>query len=257
MISKKTIGLALSGGGTKGIAHIGVLQFLDEHNFTIKKIAGTSAGAIVGGLYACGKKPEEILNFFKSVNLFHWKHFTLTKPGIIDTVAFKPYFKEFIKDININKTKIPILITATNLISGQLKIFQNDENLIDAILASSSVPGVFSPYHIDGSLYTDGGVLNNFPTDLLQPDCKNIIGVYVSPLQEITKKETTSIRAVTSRAFDLFTLKELLLKSKLCAELVEPKSLTKYGTFENKKQKMDEIFEIGYQEAKKKLMPYV
>ena len=78
---KKEIGLVLSGGGTKGIAEAGALKFLEEKNIFPEVIAGTSAGAIVGGLYTFGKSPDEILEFFKSVYFFNWKHFTLTKPG--------------------------------------------------------------------------------------------------------------------------------------------------------------------------------
>ena len=74
MNNKVSIGLALSGGGHKGLAHAGVLQFLEEQNIQIDVISGTSAGAIVGGLYAVGKKPAEILDFFKSVKLFSWNH---------------------------------------------------------------------------------------------------------------------------------------------------------------------------------------
>lgn len=246
----EAINLALSGGGVKGIAHAGVLQFLEEKKITISQIAGTSAGAIVGGLYAYGKSPREILNFFKSVDLFSWKHFTLKKPGIIDGKAFKNYFLNLIEDINIGETKIPIYITATDLVNGRLKVFETNEKLIDAILSSSSVPGVFAPYKIAGNLYTDGGVLNNFPTDLLPKNSK-ILGVYVNPLQEMTFKNFSSIMSVTSRSFELFSVKEMLLKKEECMVLIEPKELSKYGTFNSNKQKMEEIFEIGYNEAKK------
>jgi NTE family protein len=255
---QKPFCLALSGGGTKGLAHAGVLQFLDEQKITIDKISGTSAGSIVGGLYAAGKRPEEILEFFKSVPLFSWKHFTISKPGIIDSKAFKHYFKNFIgNDILIGETNIPIYITATDLVSGNLKIFNKDEKLIDAILASSSVPGVFSPVKIGDNLYADGAILNNFPTDLLQTDCNYLLGVYVSPLQELSVKQISTIRAVTSRSFELLAVKEMILKRKYCDEIIEPKALSKYNTFETNAKKMDEIFEIGYQEAKKVLTPVI
>ena len=80
---EKKIGLVLSGGGTKGISEAGVLQFLEDKNISPEIIAGTSAGAIVGTMHAFGKKPEEILDFFKSIYFFHWKHFTFKKPTVI------------------------------------------------------------------------------------------------------------------------------------------------------------------------------
>ena len=247
-------GLALSGGGTKGIAHAGVLQYLEEQNLQAHKVAGTSAGSIVAGLYAAGKSPQDILSFFKSVSLFSWKHFTLTKPGIIDPKAFREYFIKFLgNDLTIGDTTIPVYITATDLVSGKLKIFNNDDKLIDAMLASSSVPAVFSPVKIGDNLYSDGGILNNFPTDLLykDKDCEYLIGSYVNPLQELTLQQISTIRAVTSRSFELLAVKEMFFKRKHCNTIIEPLALSKYNTFETNVAKMDEIFEIGYNEAKK------
>jgi NTE family protein len=245
--------LALSGGGTKGIAHAGVLQFLDENNVEISKIAATSAGSIVGGLYSAGVKPQEILNFFKSIHLFSWKHFTIKKPGLIDPKSFRQYFYNIIEDITIEEATIPIYITATNLVTGKLKVFNKEEKLVDAILASASVPGVISPYKMGDNLYADGGILNNFPTDLLQTNCDFLMGVYVNPLQELSVKEISSIKAVTLRSFELLSVKEMFFKREYCNLLLEPQGLGKYGTFETSTQKMEEIYEIGYQSAKEVL----
>ena len=98
---EKKIGLVLSGGGTKGISEAGVLQFIEDKNISPEIIAGTSAGAIVGGLYAFGKSPNEILDFFKSVYFFNWKHFTLSKPGFINSDIFRLYLKPIIGEIKI------------------------------------------------------------------------------------------------------------------------------------------------------------
>jgi NTE family protein len=76
-------GLVLSGGGTKGIAHAGVLKFLNEKNIDIDVLSCCSAGSIVGCLYAVGKTPDEILEFFNSVYFFNWKHFTFNQPGLV------------------------------------------------------------------------------------------------------------------------------------------------------------------------------
>ena len=125
----KSIGIVLSGGGSKGIAHAGALQFLTEKGMQPSCIAGTSAGAIVGGLFAFGKTPEEILEFFKSIYFFHWKHFTFKKAGLIDSESFKSYFAEIFGDITIGELKIPAYITATDLVKGKLKIFNSETKL--------------------------------------------------------------------------------------------------------------------------------
>ena len=92
-LTSKNIGIALSGGGSKGIAHAGVLQYLDENKIKPTRMSGRSAGAIIAAMYAYGKSPAEILDFFQSIYFFNWKHFTLKKPGIIDSLAFKKYFE--------------------------------------------------------------------------------------------------------------------------------------------------------------------
>ncbi len=249
--TSKSIGIVLSGGGSKGIAHAGALQFLTEQGIHPSCIAGTSAGAIVGGLFAFGKTPEEILEFFKSIYFFHWKHFTFKKAGLIDSESFKSYFVEILEDIIISDLKIPAYITATDLVKGKLKVFDPETKLIDAILASSSFPGMLSPYEINKKLYSDGGILNHFPTDILQGRCDYLIGVYVSPIQNIESKDLKSIKSVTSRAFDLLYANYNYQKFNLCDWVIEPKELANYSTFETSKTKMDTIFEIGYNEAKK------
>lgn len=247
----KSIGYVLSGGGSKGIAHAGAIKFLEEQNIYPSQIAGSSAGAIVAALYSFGKTPSEILDFFKSIYFFHWKHFTFKKAGFIDSESFKAYFGMIFKDAVIGDLKIPVHITATDMIKGKLKVFQEDTKIVDAVLASSAFPGIISPYEIDGNLYSDGGILNHFPTDILQGRCESIIGVYVSPIQKIESKDLSSIKSVTTRAFDLLSANSNSQKFIHCDWIIEPEELSKYSTFETNKNKMDLIFEIGYQEAKK------
>ena len=248
--SSKSIGIVFSGGGSKGIAQAGALKFLEEQNIKPLHIAGTSAGAIIAALYAYGKKPEEILEFFKSIYFFHWRHFTLKKAGIVDSDSFKSYFNLIFSDTIIADLPITTYITATDLVKGKLKVFSPETKITDAVLASSSFPGMLSPYELNGNLYSDGGILNHFPTDLLQGRCDSIIGIYVSPIQTIESKDLKSIKSVTTRAFDLLSAQGNYQKFNLCDWVIEPKELANFSTFETNKLKMDRIFEIGYQAAK-------
>ncbi len=125
MSQTDTIGLVLSGGDTKGLAHAGVLKFLDEQHIKPSQIAGTSARVIVGSLYAFEKTPEEILDFFKAIYFFHWRHFTIRKAGIIDSNSFKNYFQDFFQEATIGEAR-DLHITAIDLIKGKLKIFGKD-----------------------------------------------------------------------------------------------------------------------------------
>jgi len=246
-----TIGLILSGGGSKGIAHAGVLKFFDEIGIVPSHVAGTSSGAIVSSLYAWGKSPEEILEFFKSIYFFHWRHFTFRKAGFIDSEAFRNYFTAVFQDAVIGDMPYRMHLMATDLVSGKLRIFGPEIKIADAVLASSAFPGVISPYEIDGRLYSDGGIINHFPTDILQGRCDTLIGIYVSPIQKIEAADLRSIRAVTTRAYDLLSANSNMQKFTLCDWVISPDELALYSTFETNKAKMDEIFNIGYEAAKK------
>ena len=147
--------------------------------------------------------------------------------------------------------EIPIYITATDMVKGKLKIFNPETKVVDAILASTAVPGMISPYVINEKLYSDGGILNHFPADLLVGKCESIIGVYVSPVQNLEAKNLNSIKSVTYRALELLTANSSFQKFNYCDVIIEPKELTNYNTFETNKSKMNAIYKIGYEEAKK------
>lgn len=249
------IGLALSGGGTKGIAHAGVLKFLEEKNITPNVIAGASAGAIVACLYGFGKKPEEVLSFFKSVYFFKWKHFVFNRPGFINSESFKQYFLPVFKDAKIKDLGVKVNIVSTDLVSGETRIFDENTKIIDAVIASSAFPGITTPYAVDEILYSDGGILNNFPSDIIKTKCDKLIGVYVSPQQMLTRNQLSSIRSITVRSFDLLSYRIEQPKFADCHWFICPQKLSAYGTFENKRSRMDEIFDIGYEAAKESYKP--
>ncbi|MEC4112822.1 patatin-like phospholipase family protein [Myroides pelagicus] len=249
-MDKTTLGLVLSGGGYKGLAHAGALQFLQEQNIHPQVLAGTSAGSIVSCLHAIGMPPQEILNFFKSVNLFDWSHFTFKKAGIMDVNAFDKYLHSVFGDKTIGELNIPVYITATNIVQGTLHIFDNQTKVTDAILASSAFPGVFSPYKIKDTIYSDGGIVNNFPINIMKEVSNFVIGINVTPIHEVKQEELTSIRSVTFRAYELMTAMSNIQQSKHCDWLIEPEELINYSTFERSKEKMDKIYEIGYQSTK-------
>ena len=242
------IGLVLSGGGIRGVAHIGTLKALEEYDIKITHISGTSAGAIVGSLYAAGHKWQDILEFFKTVPLFSYRRYASNKPGFIDTSKFHKDLIPFFNQDNFDALKLDLYITATNLISGALEIFSAGE-LIKAILASSAVPGVFSPILMNNSAYIDGGILNNFPVEPLQKKCTKIIGSYVNPLEEITINDIKHSYQVLNRAYNIGFNNQCISKFNLCDFVIYPSKLNKFGIFSMKN--IGAIFNIGYEEAVK------
>lgn len=244
------LGIVLSGGGHKGLAHAGALKFLNEVDIFPTVIAGTSAGSIVGGLYAFGMKPDDILTFFKSVSLFSWSHITFRKAGFLDANSFESYLKDIFNDLTIGELKNELFITATEITRGKLRIFNPQTKVTDAILASSAFPGVFSPVNVQGKMYSDGGILNNFPVNIIQGRCDYIIGINVCPNVAVEETKLSSIKSVAIRAFEIMTSHNSNAQNELCDWYIEPKKLAQYTTFETNKNKMEEIFNIGYQEAK-------
>jgi len=236
-------GLVLSGGGIRGVAHIGVIKALEEHGIYPTHISGTSAGAIVGSLYAGGVKWEDILEFFKVIPIFHANRFARKKPGFIDTEKFYDEFKKFFPTDRFESLPKELFITATDIVKGELKIFDTGE-LIKPVLASATFPGVFSPININGSFYVDGGVLNNFPIEPLQPHCDKIIGSYVNALKSIKIKDLKHSYNVLERAYKIKSASESIAKFSECEFVVSPEELCEYATFDMRS--IDAIFDIGY-----------
>lgn len=250
-MEKSTIGLTLSGGGYKGIAHAGVLSFLNEKGIQPNLLSGTSAGSIVSCLYAIGMDPKEILHFFQSVNVLSWSFVTFKKAGIIDTKAFEKYLYSVFENKTLGDLPIEVRINSTDISRGKVQVFDAETKVIDAILASSAFPAVLSPYTINDTIYSDGGILNNFATDLIRKDCDFLIGSNVCPIEEVAPTDMQTIKNVTIRAYFLMTASHSLEKGALCDWLIEANNIREYSTFERKKQRMDEIFELGYNAAAK------
>jgi len=250
---KYNIGIVLSGGGVRAIAHVGLLQALKENNINPEIIAGTSGGAMVGALYAAGYDTEMMLKFFNDTPLFKFSLYTLNKPGLMDTEKYSVFFDAYFKEDRFEALKKPLYITATNLLSGKLEFFHTDE-LIKPILASAALPPFFSPVEIDANLYSDGGILNNFPIEPLSYSCKNIIGSFVNPLTKITKNEVKSTMSLIQRVYHIGLDAKDLIKFNQCNYVFSPPDIYKIGIFENKS--VIKAYTFGYEHALK-VMPNI
>lgn len=243
-------GLVLSGGGVRGIAHIGVIKALEENNIHPSHIAGTSSGAIVGALYANGCSWQEMLEFFKKIEIFTLNKYAINKPGFIDTEKFYSNFKPYVPIDDFKSLNKTLFVTATNLLNGTLKVFSKGE-LIMPVLASAAFPGVFTPVKIGNSYYIDGGTLNNFPTDLISMYCDQLIGVNVNGFENAKNSELKNSYAILERALKIKSAQESAIKFKTCDLLIAPKGLSNYNTFYFKH--INEIFKLGYFETLKVL----
>lgn len=248
---KQSIGVVLSGGGIRCVAHIGFLKALEQNKIFPTHLAGSGTGAIVGALYAAGYKPDDILEFFrKNSAIFQWSKMTIRKAGLLDTDKYHDILFDTLGYVTFEQLQKQLFITATDVIDGTGRIFHSGD-LIKPVLASSALPPVFSPVEIDNKLYMDGGVMNNFPVEPLLNKCNNILGSFVASVRPIEKSDVSNSIKLLHRANDLHQIAHAKMKFKDCGYVLQPKSLYKYGNFNA--GKLEEIYQIGYLTALAKM----
>ncbi len=247
---KHEIGLVLSGGGIRGLAHVGVLKALAEEGIEPDCVSGTSAGAIVGAFYAASHTAEETLEFFVEKSPFRLSKLTLAKPGFFDTEKVIEDLSEYFPDDSFEALDRTLYVTATDLVAARKIVFDSGP-LIRPILASSSVPLVFTPTEIDGRFLADGGILDNFPVGPLAESCRFRLGVYVSPLREIDREALDSRLAVSQRALEIGMYEASRKRFDQCDLVLCPSELAEYGPFDTKAMKR--CMEIGYHAARDRM----
>ena len=177
-MSKKKVSLVLSGGGARGIAHIGAIEELIDQDFEICSIAGTSMGALVGGVYCLGKLNEykEWMCSLDKFKVFSLVDFTLSREGFIKGDKVLNKMKDFIPDTNIEDLDIPYAAVAADILNMKEVVFTKG-SIFRAIRASIAIPSVLTPVHTENAILVDGGVLNNIPISKIQRQEDDILVV--------------------------------------------------------------------------------
>jgi len=166
---KKEVHLVLSSGGARGVAHIGVIEGLLENGFKIKSIAGSSMGAVVGGVYAAGKLPEykEWVCNLDKIDVFKLMDFTFSTQGFVRGERVFNEMKSFIPECNIEDLNVPFTAVATDVLNKREVIFDKG-SLYTALRASASIPSVLKPALVNDVELVDGGVINPIPIDHIE-----------------------------------------------------------------------------------------
>ncbi len=282
IVKSQTVGLVLSGGGAKGMAHIGVIKALEENGIPISYITGTSMGAIIGGLYAAGYSTDEMEAIFFNPNFENWikgridekyvYQFKKDPPNSswigfrfdVDSTQFSPTIPvnfvapvqmdfafleifsgvEAISNENFDSLFVPFRCIATDITKGEELIFRTG-HLKDAIRASMTFPFYFRPISINNSLLYDGGMTNNFPADVMCQDFKPdyIIGVTVAKPNQAPSDENL-ISVVTNMLMnkETYTLKNISCNGIIISPNVPSLNVTDFSHSR-------ELIQIGYQAA--------
>lgn len=253
-MNSKIIGLVLSGGGMRGMAHIGVIKAMRELGIKADRISGTSMGALVGALYAADFSTDQMIAIFESISIFSFRNYTYGKPGLIHTLKFERHFHDYFTENSFESLQRELVVNSTNIITGKHRTFRKG-NLFLPLLSSIAYPGIMTPVEIQAELYVDGGITNNFPIEPIRYECDFIIGSYVNPLKQIQAKQLSNSFAVLERVVQtmMYTMEE---PSFVWSDVfIMPSSLSVFPLFSLKH--INEAVDIGYQGAMKQLQPIV
>ncbi|MHA3051970.1 patatin-like phospholipase family protein [Acinetobacter sp. ANC 5584] len=188
---RPVVALVLGSGGARGYAHIGAIQVLEEHGIHPDFIVGTSAGSIVGALYASGKSPEQIRDIALNMKVQDVREITLRKNGFLDGSKVENFINDQIDHLPLEKMKIPLFVVATELKEGKKVVF-NYGNTGQAVRASSAIPSMFIPTMIQNKEYVDGGLVSPVPVDVARQLGADIV-IAVDILAQPQYTETTNM----------------------------------------------------------------
>ncbi|MDO4319194.1 MAG: patatin-like phospholipase family protein [Bacteroidales bacterium] len=246
---KFKLGVALTGGGARGLAHAGALAAIEEAGLRPDIMAGVSAGSLAAVLYAAGNTPRHILELFTGIGFRDLVEFRPHHGGLFGVEPFKKFIAENTKPyVNLEDFPIKVYIGATDFDHGVPVEFHEGE-ILPRVVASCSIPIIFKPVEIDGVNYVDGGVLRNHPAWIIRDKCETLIGINVSPLKP--RPGTSSFVDVAMRTYNLMAKANQLADMQLCDVSVETPEIASYRTFDLRSVR--ELYLSGYIHTRKAL----
>jgi len=242
---KPEYGIVLSGGGARGLAHIGVLAALEKHGIVPGIVAGSSMGAIIGTFYAAGLSPDQMLAIAKDKKLYNLFKWTMPKKsGMLSLKILKQVLESNIKADSFQSLKKELYISVSNISSGRHEIVSSGP-LFQAVLASASIPIVFEPQIINGQTYIDGGFFNDLPVEPLVGHCSKIIASHVN--YNGPDPHLSNIKSIAERIYRLAIYQHVDKNFGKCDYIIDPPALREHGIFDFKH--IDKLFGIGFEAA--------
>ena len=238
------IGLALSGGGARSIAHLGMMQVLTERGITADMVTGASAGSIAGALYCQGYPPKEILEIVKKTNFLKVVKPALSWTGLLKLESAREELIKYLPHNQFESLQKPLIISATNIAKGKAKYFKKGQ-LIDPILASCSIPVVFDPVVINGVSYMDGGIMDNLPYEPLKKKVDFSIGLHCNPIE--SNFRTKNWKGLMERALLLSISNATYYYKKKFDVFWEAPEVSNFNVFDFRKA--DDLYKVGYHYA--------
>ncbi len=236
------IGIALSGGGSRGLAHLGALKALSELGIKPTMISGSSAGSLIGAFTAAGYSPDFIFETIQALGILNSIKFAFNRFGLFKMDKLEEIFLKYIPHNSFEKLKIPLVVCATDIKKGVAVYFSGGE-LIKPLMASCSIPGIFEPIKFQDRILVDGGVTNNLPIEQLEGICDFIIGVNVTPVSN--DMPINSAKDILTKSLYLAIRNNSSEKLKRCDIAIEPTEIYNFNGLSMSKSK--EIYQLGYE----------
>lgn len=239
-----TLGLALGGGAVLGFAHIGLLQALDDAEIAVDRIAGTSAGAIVAGLYAFGVPPERMRQLLSPLTWRKVSGFSRTSTGLLSNEPMAELLADVVgEDARIEEADTPLAVVAADIQTGR-RVVLREGPLGDAVRASAAIPGIYTPVEVGGRLLVDGGIVENVPIRAIR-DMGADVAVAATLGDVLDFDEVHSLLGVLTNAFliTVNTATRLSLELEPAEVIIEP-DLEPHNHWDVKQR--DELIRKGY-----------
>ncbi|WP_245809177.1 patatin-like phospholipase family protein [Acinetobacter populi] len=235
------IALVLGSGGARGYAHIGVIKVLEENGITPDFIVGTSAGSIVGALYASGKTSKQLEDIALALKVSDVRDFTLSKQGFFDGQKIEDYINKQVNVQSLENLKIPLYVVATELKTGKEIVF-HEGNTGKAVRASTSIPSMFVPTKIGNEEYVDGGLVSPVPVDVAKRLGADII-IAVNILAKPEYTETSNMWGLFNQNINVMQNRLAYYEAEQADILIQPDVREKQHVFSTKSRK--ETIEAG------------
>lgn len=246
MIVNNKIGITLSGGGFRGFAHIGILQYLHELEIKLHAISGASVGSLIGAFVAAGFTPLEILEIANKEQFFTYDNLSIKDGGLFSADIFENIILKYIPHNNFAELKMPLYVAVTDLTNARLLVF-NEGSLSFAVKSSCCFPLVFNPVRYKEDIYLcDGGLKNNFPVEHIASTCNKTIGVNINPINKHVGK--IGYKDLINRIIRMSTSTINDHDRNRCDLFLQPEAINQFNTFDISKSK--EIYRVGYEYAK-------
>ena len=239
------IGLALSGGSTYGIAHIGVIAALEEANIKVDYISGTSAGSLVGAYLAFGLTSSQMFELTRGLDWKKLSKFTFSRMGLKSNEPMATFLTDTLGDVRIEDAKIPLAIVATNIETHKMVVLTKGP-LNVAVRASTSIPGLFTPVELDGQVLVDGGLTENVPMTPLE-DMGATVKIAVNLLNATAYSRPKNVVDVLNKSIDILSLHRDQHLANRANVLIEP-DLSSFDSMSFKSSQ--KLFDAGYAAGK-------